>query len=379
LKVTTDRIEIITTAPALAAFAQKLAGQSSIAVDLEADSMHSYREKVCLLQFTTEEETVLVDPLAVTDLAPLGPVLANPGIRKIFHAADYDIRCLYRDFSLEINGLFDTMIACQFLGEEKVGLADVLLKYFGIELDKQYQRADWSKRPLSPEMIRYAAEDTAHLHRLVIILEEALQEKGRLTWVQEEWRLLEKVRHSESGGPLFLRLKGAGALPRRSLAVLEALLQWRDREAQRRDCPHFKVLGNKSLLQLARTMPHSLQGLVGIEGISPRVVDRYGKGLLAAVEVGKAVPEGELPSFPRTERRVRDEKVDQRLAHLKAWRAEKAAELQMAPGIVINNALLEEIAWREPHNEEALRQIPGLKNWQGEVLAEGLLQTLAGA
>ena len=379
MKVTTDRIEIITTAPALAAFAQKLAGQSSIAVDLEADSMHSYREKVCLLQFTTEEETVLVDPLAATDLAPLGPVLANPGIRKIFHAADYDIRCLYRDFSLEINGLFDTMIACQFLGEEKVGLADVLLKYFGIELDKQYQRADWSKRPLSPEMIRYAAEDTAHLHRLVIILEEALQEKGRLTWVQEEWRLLEKVRHSEPGGPLFLRLKGAGALPRRSLAVLEALLQWRDREAQRRDCPHFKVLGNKSLLQLARTMPHSLQGLVGIEGISPRVVDRYGKGLLAAVEVGKAVPEGELPSFPRTERRVRDEKVDQRLAHLKAWRAEKAAELQMAPGIVINNALLEEIAWREPHNEEALRQIPGLKNWQGEVLAEGLLQTLAGA
>ncbi|MDW7644804.1 MAG: ribonuclease D [Desulfuromonadales bacterium] len=379
MKVTTDRIEIITTAPALAAFAQKLAGQSSIAVDLEADSMHSYREKVCLLQFTTEEETVLVDPLAVTDLAPLGPVLANPGIRKIFHAADYDIRCLYRDFSLEINGLFDTMIACQFLGEEKVGLADVLLKYFGIELDKQYQRADWSKRPLSPEMIRYAAEDTAHLHRLVIILEEALQEKGRLTWVQEEWRLLEKVRHSEPGGPLFLRLKGAGALPRRSLAVLEALLQWRDREAQRRDCPHFKVLGNKSLLQLARTMPHSLQGLVGIEGISPRVVDRYGKSLLAAVEVGKAVPEGELPSFPRTERRVRDEKVDQRLAHLKAWRAEKAAELQMDPGIVINNALLEEIAWREPHNEEALRQIPGLKNWQGEVLAEGLLQTLAGA
>ena len=174
MKVTTDRIEIITTAPALAAFAQKLAGQSSIAVDLEADSMHSYREKVCLLQFTTEEETVLVDPLAVTDLAPLGPVLANPGIRKIFHAADYDIRCLYRDFSLEINGLFDTMIACQFLGEEKVGLADVLLKYFGIELDKQYQRADWSKRPLSPEMIRYAAEDTAHLHRLVIILELSL-------------------------------------------------------------------------------------------------------------------------------------------------------------------------------------------------------------
>lgn len=373
----TDKIEIITTAPALAAFAQKLAGQSTIAVDLEADSMHSYREKVCLLQFTTENETILIDPLAVPDLTPLAPVLANPAIRKIFHAADYDIRCLYRDFSLEINGLFDTMIACQFLGEEKVGLADVLLKYFGIELDKQYQRADWSKRPLSPEMICYAAEDTAHLHRLTVILEGTLQEKGRLTWVQEECGLMEKVRHSEPGGPLFLRLKGAGVLPRRSLAVLEALLQWRDREAQRRDCPHFKVLGNKSLLHLARTMPHSLQGLVGIEGVSPRVVDRYGKSLLAAVEAGKAVPEGELPSFPRTERRLRDEQVDLRLARLKAWRTGKAEALQMDPGIVINNALLEEIAWRQPRNEETLRQIPGLKNWQGEVLAEGLLKTLA--
>ena len=366
--------EIITTASALSVFAKKLAEHSVIAVDLEADSMHSYREKVCLLQFSTEADTALVDPLAVTSLEPLRAVMADPGTRKIFHAADYDIRCLYRDFSLEVKGLFDTMIACQFLGEEKVGLADILGKYFGVELDKQYQRADWSKRPLSPEMIRYAAGDTRYLHNLALILERQLRDKGRLTWVQEEFEILEKVRHAEQGGSLFLRFKGAGALPRRQLAILEELLQWRDGEARRRDCPHFKVLGNKSLLQMAKTAPNALQGLLGIEGVSPRVVERYGKDLLAAVEAGKALSDKDLPTYPRTERRVRDERVESRLVHLKEWRAKKAEQLQMDPGIVINNATLEEIAWRQPKDEKSLRQVPGIKNWQCEVLAEGLLK-----
>ena len=147
-------VPILTATAELAAFAEELAGFDTIAVDLEADSLHCYQEKVCLLQFTTGERTVLIDPLAGGDLSPLRPVLADPAIRKLFHAADYDIRCLHRDFGFVVSGLFDTMIACQFLGEEKVGLADVLGKYFGVELDKQYQRADWSVRPLSPPMIR---------------------------------------------------------------------------------------------------------------------------------------------------------------------------------------------------------------------------------
>ena len=139
---------ILTDRAAVARFAAELAQETIVAVDLEADSMHSYQEKVCLLQFTTPSRTLLIDPLAVDDLSPLGPVLADPAIRKLFHAADYDIRCLNRDFGFEVRGLFDTMIACQFLGEEKVGLADILGKYFGVVLDKQFQRADWSQRPL---------------------------------------------------------------------------------------------------------------------------------------------------------------------------------------------------------------------------------------
>lgn len=368
---------ILTTNAQVAELAAELGRETAIAVDLEADSMHCYQEKVCLLQFSTSQRTVLVDPLAGADLGPLRGVLADAGIRKIFHAADYDIRCLFRDFGIEIRGLFDTMISCQFLGEEKVGLADVLGKYFGVQLDKQFQRADWAQRPLSPGMIRYAAEDTRHLHGLVELLQGKLLEKGRLEWVAEEFELLEKVRHSENSGPMFLRLKGAGTLDRRALAVAEALLQWRDGEARRRDCPPFKVLGTEPLLALASRQPQDASALVGIDGLPSRLAERYGRELLNAVAAGLALPEANLPRYPRSERPLRDPEVDARTARLKEWRKAKAAELEIDAGVLINNVLLEELARRQPRSAAALATVPGLKRWQQRELGPGLLQALA--
>ncbi|PLX84392.1 MAG: ribonuclease D [Desulfuromonas sp.] len=367
---------VLTDPADLNRFVEELKREPVIAVDLEADSMHNYREKVCLLQFSTPSRTVLVDPLAVEDLSSLVPLLADPGVRKIFHAADYDVRCLNRDFGIEIRGLFDTMIASQFIGEEKVGLADVLNKYFGVELDKKFQRADWSIRPLPEGMIRYAAEDTRHLHRLVELLEDKLKEKGRLAWVSEEFSLLEQGRFAGQEGPMCLRIKGAGRLDRRQLGVLEELLRWRDGEAERRDCPPFKVVGNKALLEVARVQPPTLRGLVGLEGLFPRVVDRYGRRLLEAVEKGRNLPEGDLPVFPRTPRAERDPAAEKRLLLLKAWRRKKAQEMEMDPGIVINNALLEEVSRCPPRGAEDLADLPALKNWQREVLGEGILAAL---
>ena len=367
---------ILTTTEQVAEFAVELEKHAVIAVDLEADSMHNYQEKVCLLQFSTPQDTVLVDPLAGADLASLRPVLANPAVRKIFHAADYDMRCLGRDFDISIDGLFDTMISSQFLGEEKFGLADVLRKYYALELDKQYQRADWSKRPMSEGMIRYAAADTCHLHTLVDELEGQLIKIGRLEWVQEECSLLEKVRFTDHQGPLFLRFKGAGTLDRRQLAVLEALLQWRDVEAQRRDTPLYKVLGNKSLQHLAKLSPTASRKLQEVEGLSPRLIERYGAKLLAAVAQGLEVPEAELPSYPRGERRAKDPQVDKRLLWLKDWRKKASAELALDPGVLINNALLEELARKQPRAEQDLAEIDLLKKWQRKVLGEGILRTL---
>ena len=367
---------ILTTTEQIDDFAVELEKFPVIAVDLEADSMHNYQEKVCLLQFSTPETTVLIDPLADADLSRLRPVMSNPEIRKIFHAADYDIRSLARDFDISISGLFDTMISSQFLGEERFGLADVLRKYFSIELDKQYQRADWSKRPLSPEMIRYAAADTSHLHELVAILEAKLIEKGRLDWVKEECELLEKVRFADSSGPLFLRFKGAGTLKPRQLAVLENLLRWRDKEAQRRDCPLYKVFGNKELLEIARQIPTSLNQLGRLSGVSPRLIERYGKKLLPPVLAAVELSEADLPVYPRGERRAKDPQIEKRIIRLKEWRKKVAKDLELDPGVLINNALLEELARKHPQTEAEFATIDLLKNWQRQVLGVGILRVL---
>jgi len=367
---------ILTTDDAVVALAKDLETCAVFAVDLEADSMHSYQEKVCLLQFTYHDTTVLLDPLAAGDLAPLKPVLADSSIRKIFHAADYDIRCLARDFDIEIRGLFDTMIASQFLGEEKVGLADVLGKYFDVTLDKRFQRADWSKRPLSPEMCHYAAEDTRHLEKLVAILEPALKEKDRLWWVEEEFRLLEQAKFRVHDGPAFLRIKGAGTMPPRALAILECLLEWREKEAQRRDCPAYKVVGNKPLLSAARHMPTTMEALKDLEEFPARLADRYGRAVLKQIETGQAVDKDQLPHFPRRERRVRDVAAEERFNRLKSWRTDKAKQLEMDPGIVINNALLEAVARSQPRNVQDLMAIDGMKEWQRKVLGPELIARL---
>jgi len=370
---------ILTTTPEVVALAAELKGQPAIAVDLEADSMHRYRERVCLMQLSVPGRTVLIDPLAGVDLMPLAEIFADAGVRKIFHAADYDLRSLHRDFNLEVRGLFDTMISAQLLGEEKIGLADVLGKYFGVTLDKRFQRADWSQRPLTAEMVAYAAEDTRHLHRLVTVFEPKLRELGRYDWAAEEFQLLEKVRFAEGDkGPLCLRLKGAGTLDSRQLGVLEELLQWREREAERRDRPPFQVIGNAILLPLARQTPRTATALAVVAELPERLRDRYGRDLLAAINRGMTLPNSDLPVWPKSPRPERDPAADARLAALKVWRRNKATALAIDPGVLINNGLLELLARDNPQFVPQLESLPGLKNWQRRELGSELLAALRG-
>ena len=370
-------IEILTTDAKVAELAGQLAAETSVAVDLEADSLHNYREKICLMQLSTRQRTVLIDTLAATDLQPLQVVFANPAIRKIFHAADYDLRSLKRDFDLNVRGLFDTMISAQLLGEERIGLADLLNKHFGVELDKKYQKADWSQRPLPAEMIRYAAEDTRYLHQLMDLFVERLETLGRMSWVAEECALLEEVRFADTGGPLCLRFKGAGTLSRRELGVLECLLQWREGEGARLDRPVYKVLGNKVLLELVRRMPQETNDLVGIEGLPPRLIERFGKALLIAVARGRSLSEGELPLFPRLPRKERDPAREDRFKLLKKWREQEALTYALDPGVLINNFALDALALANPQSRAELDKVSGLKRWQKAELGAGLLGALA--
>jgi len=212
-----------------------------VAIDLEADSFHHYREKTCLIQFAYKGRQLIIDPLAGIDPAPLGRILADPAIRKIFHGSDYDLRLLDRDFHLPVKGLFDTMIAARLTGETAFGLSALLEKHIGVTLDKKYQRADWSRRPLPPEMLDYAISDIVHLCELSDLLERRLEELSRLEWAQEEFRFLEQVRWEAKSqdDTLFLKIKGARKLRPGQLSVLRRLFEFREvrNSGQSKVCP----------------------------------------------------------------------------------------------------------------------------------------------
>jgi len=360
----------------LARLCAGLVEEPELALDLEADSLHHYREKVCLLQLSTRKSTWLIDPLQVSDVSPLAPLLADPARLVVLHGGDYDIRSLHRDFGITVTRMFDTMIAAQFCGKTEFGLAALLREQFGIELDKRFQKADWSRRPLTAEMANYAAHDTAHLLQLADGLRDRIQQLGRLDWVNEECGLVVNNRVSDKGeSPLFLNCKGAGKLRPRNLAVLEALLQLRDGLARELDRPPFKVLPAEALLKLADLLPKATRDLQQIPGLTPRLVDRYGERLLESVSQALTIPEEHLPRYPRGKGEP-NPGIKTRLGMLKAWREQLSSRLELATGLLAPNWLLERIAEQQPETLPQLAEIPGIRCWQLELWGVEMIEIL---
>ena len=349
-----------------------------LAVDTEAASFHRHRDRVYLLQISSRQETAVVDPLAVDSLAPLGEVLADPKVEVVFHDADYDLRLLHQEFGFSAVNLFDTRVAAQLLNEPGVGLAALLEKYVGVHLDKRYQRADWSVRPLSPEMLEYAAADTRHLPALRDLLRARLAELGRLEWAEEEFALLSGVRWSapDADEPAYLRMKGAKALTGRGLAVLRELFQWRVDLAQRTDRAAFRILNNEPMLSMAQSPPADLPALKAVRGIGPEQAERRGKDILAAVHRGLAIPEEELPRIARPPRRPQDPAYEARLERLKAVRNQLAVRYDLAPGVLCSNGTLEAIARVNPSTVDGMGEIRELRRWQLKEIGGDLLAAL---
>lgn len=357
----------------------ELAAGRQLAVDTEAASFHRYSDRVYLVQLSTRERTVVVDPLAVTDLSRFGAVVADPEVEIVFHDADYDLRLLEREFGIRATKLFDTRVAAQLLDEPGIGLAALLEKYVGVTLDKRFQRADWSRRPLSEEMLRYAATDTMHLLVLRDLLAEKLAVSGRMAWAAEEFALLEDVRWgpAEDEEPAWLRLKGAKALKPRELAVLRELHGWRDEQAKRLDRAAFRVLNNEPMLAMARAMPADLEALKSIPGIGAETIARRGAQLLAAIERGRTVPDSRLPRVERPPRRAPDPIFEARVERLKAARNQLAPELGLQPGVLCPNGTLEAIARANPRTLEELATVPELRTWQRRAIGRELLTAMA--
>ncbi|HEU5039867.1 MAG TPA: ribonuclease D [Gemmatimonadales bacterium] len=372
-------MRVIETLEDLEALARRLGSEPLLAVDTEAASFHKYQDRVYLLQISSRSETAVVDPLAVGTLAPLAGPIADRGVELVFHDADYDLRLLDREYGFRATSVFDTRIAAQLLNEPGIGLAALLEKYFGLRLDKRFQRADWSARPLSLPMLEYAASDTRHLPGLRDILRDRLRERGRLSWAEEEFALLEDIRGGpgDGGEPGWLRLKGAKALRPRELAVLREIWEWREGVAQRSDRATFRVLNNEPMLLMARQPPADLAALKTVPGIGGAQVERFGKDILAAVKRGVELPDGDLPRVERPPRRAPDPAFEARVERLKAARNRLAADYDLAPGVLCPNGTLEAIARVQPHSREELAGIAELRRWQVEELGDELLRAVA--
>ena len=373
---TPHSFQYIDDEPGLNKMVTDLCREPLIAFDLEADSMFHFKEKICLIQIATRTACFIVDPLPIPDMSALSCILSDEAITKIFHGADYDVRSLHRDYGIIIHNLFDTELASRFLGLPETGLDAVLKKRFGVCLEKKYQKKDWSQRPLPREMINYAAKDVHYLIPLYEALQQELADKGRLEWVLEECRDLTLVRSAPANErPLFLKVKGAGHLDRRGLAVLEALLEFRLNLAEQKDRPLFKVIGNASLLTIAQAKPQTMSELSNIRALSEKQIHMYGHAMINIVQTALAVPDGLLPNYPYVRQLRTSSDVADKFNKLKTWREQKAKDLCMDPGVLINNATLKMIA--ELNIKATHHGIPPLKNWQKNELWPDITTLLA--
>ena len=351
--------KLITSSTELHKLVGSLAQNSSIAVDTESNSLHAYQEQVCLVQFTDKSGDALVDPLAIEDLSPLGSVLADPGIEKIFHAAEYDLIVLHRDYGFKIEKLFDTMIAARVIGRKKVGLGSLLEEEFQVRLAKKYQRADWGKRPLNPEMLDYARMDTHYLLQLRDKLEAELRRVGRWELAQEDFARLPKTileQKNAKEAPLW-RIKGIRDLDPPEIAILNELANYRDAQARRADLPLFKIMGDKTLVAIAAMRPAHRRHLEEINGMTPGQIRRHGKGILDAVRRGaKAKP------LRRPRRERYDPDYGDRLEELRKWRKLAAQKMDVESDVVLPRDVMEALARQNPRQlsevEDLLQDLP---------------------
>ena len=372
-------MKYITSEEGIREVATALEAAPLFAADTEAAGYHRYHDSICLLQISTREQTYLVDTLSVQDLTTLAPVFAAREHEVILHDADYDLRLLARDHDMRIGGLFDTKLAAQLLGEPAFGLGALVEKYVGLRLDKKHQRADWAQRPLPPEMLSYAAEDTKYLPELRDRLKAALEEAGRLHWAAEEFELREHTRwevatDSDEG---YLRIKNTRDLTPRQMAALREVYEWREGVAESRDVATFRVVGNDVLIAVARALPRGAAELRQTKGVPGSIADRYGTELLEAVGRALALPDSELPRRVRGPRRPPpDAEFDARVERLKKVRDNAAETLGLDRGFLMPRQQLEAIARQKPKSEKELLEVPDMRRWQVEALGADLLEAV---
>jgi ribonuclease D len=376
----------VATLSEVTALAQRLASEPLIAVDTESDSLFSFFEKVCVLQMSTRAIDYVVDPLALppakedapAGLAVLGSIFSDVQIEKVFHAAEYDIICLKRDYHFEFRNIFDTMIAARILGWKNVGLGNILQERFGVTLNKKMQRADWGHRPLTVEQISYAREDTHYLPALRDLQLSELERLGRLEEAREEFERLTRVEGAvrRFDPDAYWNITGARDLDRVGLGILRELFRFRDAQARKEDRPAFKILPDSSLLQLAATHPGTSRDLARGGGLSQYAVQRYGHAILDAIARGQAAPQTAAPHPHSRGQPPLDNNGRTRLAKLKEWRKHRAAARGVETDVIVSNDVLFAAARKNPRTMEALIAASELSPWKAKTYGDEMLAVL---
>ena len=347
---------LVDTAESLSEVSTAIQPHGRIAVDTEADSLHCYFEKLCLVQVSIPGCDWLVDPLAGVPLDSLFEVLS--GKELIFHGADYDLRLMRRVGFQPPAKIFDTMIAARLCGVEEFSLAALLKRHFGLEIPKASQKANWAKRPLSPVMLAYAINDTRHLHKLAEIYEAELRTLGRVEWFEQtcDRAIRATENNKEKDSESTWRIAGSGSLRGRAAALLRELWRWRDEEARAADRPAFHILHNEQLLKTAQEIDAGHK--VHFKHLRGNRLRRFEE----AVEKARSLPESEWPVFVRVNRPRPTREEEERMKALRARRDVIAAKLKLDPSLVAPKATIEGLVLRRDETLERL--LP----WQRQVL-----------
>lgn len=361
----------VDTADGLRRMCASLLMQPRIAIDTEANSLYAYREQVCLIQFSIPGIDYLVDPLTLHDLTPLADIFSSPVLEKVFHAAEYDLLGLQRDYGFTFTNIFDTMLAARILGYKQLGLGSLLAEKFQVEIDKRFQKADWGARPLPPGLIDYARLDTHYLLELRDILEKELRERGRLELAHEDFRRSCYVTNgSRQVKERWERIDGQQDLTPRGRTILNELCISREKLAERLNRPLFKVLSDHALLKLAQAEPESIEALKGA-GLSERQIDRFGRALLEAIQRGQTAP-----LVKPTETEKPSNATLNRLNKLKNWRKKKAEELGVESDIVLPRVYLMPLAEQNPRTLESLSSVMSDSPWRVQHFGTEILKSL---
>jgi ribonuclease D len=362
---------LIQTAEEFDRLIRDLNHQTRIAVDTESNSLHAYRERVCLIQFSTPATDYILDPFAFDGLEPLAPVFSNPHIEKIFHASEYDILCLRRDYGFEFCNLFDTMQAGRILGRKQAGLDRLLEDKFGVKMNKRFQKADWAVRPLSRDLLLYARLDTHYLIPLRDLLKADLEAKGLWPLAEEDFRMACRPNGAKprSESPHWMRFSARRDLSPRDLTILNELVKFREQMAARLDRPPFKVLDDERLLAIAVARPSNLDELRET-GLTARQIQYWGESILSAVKNGVA-----NPTVKRIPPQRPDEAYLKRLDKLKKWRKKAAEEMGVESDVVLPRSLLLALAERGP---EEFANIMRCSPWRMTRFGAQILNVLGG-